>query len=249
MTDKKEIIQKALELKEKGEYEQSLKVIREGLHHFSDSQDLKTLLIKVLFEYAGMLMDDWVVDYEKSLECYQEIAEMDPKNYRALYNMGISLFSLGKHDEALIRFDEALKVKPDYKYCYYNIGLVYEEKGLLQKAYNAYKRALELDSNFSYAKEAKRSVETRIKNTSNEEGGSACNRDEPLEQLKSLMRVSKRINIIDLQHILGMSRQQLLKVLIVWAENYGFEIDGDYLVINKQNLPQFFEHLDLDELL
>ncbi len=246
MASADETIEEALALKDKGEYEKSINLIKNLLDKNKNSQKIKAVLIKLLFDYAGWLMDDWVIDYPKTCKCYQEIIDLEPENYRAIYNLGIALFSLGKHDEALIKFKEVLKLNPEYKFCYYNIGLVYEDKGLLEKALKAYKRALEIDANFLYAKDAKKIVEKKLDDTSRIEGQTSENII--LEQLKSLFRVSKKINITDIQDILSIERNELMKFIVDWAENYEFEIDGEYLVLNKKTLPQFLKNLNLNDI-
>ncbi|MBD3351471.1 MAG: tetratricopeptide repeat protein [Candidatus Lokiarchaeota archaeon] len=246
MSDQKELIQEVLDLKKKGEYEHALQLLRNGLELHAQSEQIKALLIKLLFEYAGFLEDDWIVDYEETLRCYQEIAELDPSSYRALYNCGISLFSLGNYDAALLQFNEALKLKPNYKYCYYNIGLVYEELNKLKKAQRAYKRALEIDRSFGYAKEALKAIEIKLEAIPDTESPPSSNI--MLEKLKSLLRVSKKVKLEDLQTILGLERAALLNVVIEWAETYGFEIDGEYLLIQKKSLPKFFKNLNLEDI-
>ena len=246
MAEANEIIEKALSLKDKGEYEKSIELIQNLFDKNKNSEKIKVLLIKLLFDYAGWLMDNWVIDYTKTRKCYQEIIDLEPENYRAIYNLGISLFSLGKKDEALIKFKEALKFNPEYKFCYYNIGLVYEDKGLLERAYYAYKRALEIDPNFLYAKEAKKIVEDKINDRSRKKGQDS--EKTTLDQLKSLFRVSKKINITDIQNILNLKRAEIMPLIIEWAEEYEFEIDGDYLILNKKTLQEFLENISLNKI-
>jgi len=246
MAEANEIIEKALSLKDKGEYEKSIELIQNLFDKNKNSEKIKVLLIKLLFDYAGWLMDNWVIDYTKTRKCYQEIIDLEPENYRAIYNLGISLFSLGKKDEALIKFKEALKFNPEYKFCYYNIGLVYEDKGLLERAYYAYKRALEIDPNFLYAKEAKKIVEDKINDRSRKKGQDS--EKTTLDQLKSLFRVSKKINITDIQNILNLKRAEIMPLIIEWAEEYESEIDGDYLILNKKTLQELLENISLNKI-
>jgi tetratricopeptide (TPR) repeat protein len=41
----------------------------------------------------------------------------------ALTNKGVSLDSLGRHEEAIVQFDKALRVNPDYANTCYNRAL------------------------------------------------------------------------------------------------------------------------------
>ncbi len=247
MSDTKSTIEKAKALREEEKYEASLKLLRElyeenkGSKGGKDKELIRKVLVKVLFDYGHHLTDEWVLEYEKARDIFKEIIKIDPQDYRAHYNLGISLFYMRKYEEALINFNNALKIKPDYKFCHYNIGLVYEEMNLFRKALKAYTRALHIDPNFSYAKQSKRKIERAIETKSLPPSPKMDT--EKVKQLKSLIRISRRINIDDIQDILELNRNILLPMIIDWAEDYGFELDGDYLVLNKESVPEFITDL------
>lgn len=248
MNDTNSTIQEAKALKDEGKYEESLKILREQYtknkkdKREDKTEDIKEALIETLFEYGHHLTDEWVLEYDKAKDIFNEIIELEPENYRAHYNLGISLFYMRLYEEALSSFNEALRIKPDYKFCHYNIGLAYEEMNLFNKALKAYKRALKIDPDFAYARQGKRDIERAI-----ETGSLPCSpekENEAIEQLKSLMRVSKRVRITDIQDILEKNRKELLPMLVDWAEDYGLEIDGDYLILNKDCLSDFLNDID-----
>ena len=93
---------------------------------------------------------------------FKKILEIEPDNYRAIYNLGISYFNIGKIDKAMKAYNDAIKIKPDYKHCYYNIGLIHEVMNDFQKALKFYKKALEIDPKFIYALQAKKIVEQKL---------------------------------------------------------------------------------------
>ncbi len=41
-----------------------------------------------------------------------------------------------------------------------------------------------------------------------------------------------------------MNKETLLSIIINWGKKNYCEIDGDYLIINKKSLNQFFEDLN-----
>ncbi len=47
----------------------------------------------------------------------------------------------------------------------------------------------------------------------------------------------------DIQDILEQERKTPLPMLIEWAEDYGFELDGGYLILNKESRPEFLGDL------
>lgn len=248
MTNKINSIKKAKELKNEGKYEESLKMLRrlykDGISEKDQEEvkELKDILIEVLFEYGHYLTDDWVLEYDKARDIFKEITDLAPQNYRAFYNLGICLFYMQKYEEALIYFNKALKIKPDYKFCHYNVGLLYEDTNQFKKALKAYTRALKIDPDFSYAKQAKRKIERAIETDSLPTSPDTV--DDKIQQLKSLLRVSKKVNINDIGDILDLQRKTLLPMIVEWAEDYGFEVDGDYLILNDESLSEFLNDLD-----
>ena len=62
-----------------------------------------------------------------------------------------------------------------------------------------------------------------------------------IERLKALLSVSKRIKVDMIQELLKLNKETLIKVLIEWGQKYNFELDGDYLNINKELLPKLIK--------
>lgn len=73
-------------------------------------------------------------------EAVQE-AENTPKY---LTSLGIQALKLGQYDQAIERFNQALKKDKKYFYAHINVALAYQQKQLLDKAKNAYNEALRL---------------------------------------------------------------------------------------------------------
>jgi tetratricopeptide (TPR) repeat protein len=102
------------------------------------------------------------MEHEKAEACFKRIIELDPNNYRAYYNLGITCYNLGNMDLALKMCENALNLKPDYEHCYYNIGLIYEAKNDLNKALEYYERALQLEPKFTYSLQARDMVRKEL---------------------------------------------------------------------------------------
>jgi hypothetical protein len=66
---------------------------------------------------------------------------------------------------------------------------------------------------------------------------------EKLNRLKSLIRVSSKIKIDDIQQILDTERGTVLDLIVDWAEEYGFLVEGEFLVFNEKNKAHFLENL------
>lgn len=71
---------------------------------------------------------------------------------QALMNQGLALRRLRRYQEALVDYDRALALKPDYALAWNNRGVVLLDLGRNAEAEAAFNRALELDPNNSLAR-------------------------------------------------------------------------------------------------
>jgi tetratricopeptide (TPR) repeat protein len=92
--------------------------------------------------------------YEEAIdECYIAI-ELDPDFGNPYNDIGSYLISLGQYDDAIPWLEKAIHA-PDYDprhYPYVNLGKVYEIKGEWIKALEYYKKSLEIEPAYEYAK-------------------------------------------------------------------------------------------------
>lgn len=245
-------LEKAKELKEKGKYEESLQLLENLLNQHRDNVSIKKALIETLFSYGGYLNDEMVLEYEKAKISFERIIEIEPNNYRAMYNLGIAHFNLEENEKALNLFKKALIYNPDYEYCYYNIGLIHESEKHFEEALECYEKALSIDENFVYAVQAKKSVRDvldfikreQAKVVEDKSKGNKREKDIDFKKLKSLLNVSRKVRIDMIRMILGLSENEILTLVIEWCKNYGFEIDGDFLLINKESLPLLIKEIE-----
>lgn len=246
MTDDKDILEKAKRLVDNEDFEEGIDIL-EDLFKKSPELEIKKNFIDALFAYGGFLNDYYVLEYEKAIKIFKRIIEIDSHNYRAHYNLGIAYFNLGLFEEALNACEIAISIKPDYKHCHYNIGLIYEEKENLEKAIEAHQKALKIDPDFVYAKQALMATRQKLDNlnktkTEPKENASV------IERLIALLSVSKRIKVDMIQELLKLNKETLIKVLIEWGQKYNFELDGEYLNINKELLPKLIDDLNRNGL-
>lgn len=162
MTNSKEIIEEAKKLEKTYKFKDAIILLEDLFQKEPDSKEVKKALLDMLLSYGGYLNDEFSADYEMAIICFEKMIELEPKSYRALYNLGITYYNLGDREKALDSYKEALKINPDYKYCYYNIGYLYENLGELEKAMNFYEKALKIDPGFLYALNARESVRKQI---------------------------------------------------------------------------------------
>lgn len=54
-------------------------------------------------------------------------------------------FKQGRYKEAIEELQKIIELRPDYSYAYYNLGIAYQNLDQIDKAYENFKKALELD--------------------------------------------------------------------------------------------------------
>jgi tetratricopeptide (TPR) repeat protein len=68
-----------------------------------------------------------------------------------VFNEGVAASAAGNYDEAIAKFNEALKTNPQCADCYYNIGVAHAGKKDFPSAEEAYKKAIEQKADYADA--------------------------------------------------------------------------------------------------
>ena len=68
---------------------------------------------------------------------YEHSLAVDPKNYKASYNLANLYLANGKPNMAIEKYKAALKINNEFAYAYYNLGCAYIKIGEYRKAKNA----------------------------------------------------------------------------------------------------------------
>lgn len=85
-------------------------------------------------------------EFEKAVQTYKLILDIDKNDYEALFLMGSILEDSGRRNEAIEKFKKALSVKPDYSDALNSLGYVYAEEGKnLKEAKALIEKALSAD--------------------------------------------------------------------------------------------------------
>jgi len=71
----------------------------------------------------------------------------DRSDARRQVEFGIEVAGHGLWNEAIYRWERAVKIDPTYAQAYNNLGVAYEQAGDMDKAAGAYKKALALEPN------------------------------------------------------------------------------------------------------
>jgi len=88
-------------------------------------------------------------DYRSERALWQKTADAFPGNAVAQYNLAIMLARAGRPDEAIARYREALRLKPDYFEARNNLGEALAGAGRWTEAIDQYREALRLDPGYA----------------------------------------------------------------------------------------------------
>ncbi len=83
--------------------------------------------------------------YEKAIENYNKVIELEPSNIKAYYNKGLAHQKLGLQDKAIKDFTKIIQLKSDYIQAYFERGNIYFDKGLNKEAIEDYSKTLEIN--------------------------------------------------------------------------------------------------------
>lgn len=81
-------------------------------------------------------------DYRTHLSIYSDTVAKRPDNPRAHYNLGVALDLLGKLDEAIAHYVEAVRLRANYAEAHSNLGLALYKKGRLNEAVEHFSEAI-----------------------------------------------------------------------------------------------------------
>lgn len=121
----------------KGEYQQALEYYNKALH--LDNSDA------IIFNNLGTLHFSIFDESKKeknlaqSIEYFKKAIELDPNLASAYNGLGGSYKLIGMIDSAIVLWEKALKLNPNYDFPLYNLGIAYLEKGNKTRAIKYFK--------------------------------------------------------------------------------------------------------------
>lgn len=83
--------------------------------------------------------------YNDALAEYKKAIDLDDKNYRAYYDLGLAYREVKKYDLAISTFQKALEIAPKSFEAHYDLGVVYQQTGKLDQALQEFQLAYKLN--------------------------------------------------------------------------------------------------------
>ncbi len=81
-----------------------------------------------------------------------KILEINPDFVDAYINLGAVCSLLGRRDDAIAFYSDALRINPQLPGTHYTLGLAYFEKGMIDDAIREYETALEINPDLLVAR-------------------------------------------------------------------------------------------------
>jgi len=78
--------------------------------------------------YAQALQRQREGKLEEAKILYKKVIKIDPRNIQALNNLGVIYMTKKAHKWAIIRFNDAIKIKHDYSDAHYNLACLYAQE-------------------------------------------------------------------------------------------------------------------------
>ena len=103
--------------------------------------------------------------YSKAYGQFNKALEMDPDNLKAQFGKANSLKEQGKIDEAILEYEKAVSLNDKDSRAYGQLGLIYEQKNELEKAFEYFKQYLARapqDQDFEVVSQKVKDLEARI---------------------------------------------------------------------------------------
>ena len=120
--------------------------------HFTKFQSIMLILLTLIVTAGGWFLAGkyyfWqTLDMKRvdaQLTYYQQQVKAQPNNVQNIINLGYTYYLLGKNDQAVAQFNQALAIDKKSFDAYYNLGLVFNDSNRLDDALEMFQKAVEL---------------------------------------------------------------------------------------------------------
>ncbi len=82
---------------------------------------------------------------------FSHALDVTQNNYIAHNNLGVAYYKLGRYQEAIEAYKQAIRIKPDYADAHYNLGVACDKLSRWQDEIEAYKQAIKIKPNYAKA--------------------------------------------------------------------------------------------------
>ena len=125
--------------------------VHSGLIRSGTARVLGLCLLAVIGVPWGMLTVARNQCYRSVIDLWQDTLSKAPNNPFAHNNLGVSLAGLGQVDAAVVHFQRAFEIQPDYAEAHINLGNTLAGLGQIEGAIAQYQEAIHIQPNYALA--------------------------------------------------------------------------------------------------
>lgn len=156
-------------------------------------------------------------DWKKAEQNYRKALEINPKNARAMFNLGDTYLSQQNDKDALDWYTKATKTETDKKVkamAYHNIGYIHHKQKKYDEAIEAYKQALRLNPNdddtrynLTLAQKQKKQQDNQKQPQNQQQPPPEQKKDEKDKQNQQQQQKQEQMPQDNIDQLLNMARQ------------------------------------------
>lgn len=124
--------------------ERAMRVMRSGVARFESDKALR-------LSYARMLIQ--TEEFEQAQEQFQILVEQDPQDWETLYSIALLDTQLENFDRAIAAYTKLIGINQHADESQYNLGLIYQEQGKLEKSIEHFRQVRIGTNNFLSAQQ------------------------------------------------------------------------------------------------
>jgi tetratricopeptide (TPR) repeat protein len=98
--------------------------------------------------------------YDQALDQYKKLTRERKGEPKYVFATGYCYFYMDRYDQAVKWFDKVLTLDPNHAQAQFALAATYEKQGDVERARNAWRRYLQIDSGSEWAVEARRRLES-----------------------------------------------------------------------------------------
>ncbi len=149
-----EFFQQAYRYQMDGELEEAVRLYRESIRHYPTAE--AHTFLGWTFSFQGR--------YDEAIEECKRAIAVDPDFGNPYNDIGAYLINLGRLDEAIPWLEQAIQAGryEAYHYPHCNLGRIYQTKGMLKKAVEEFEKALAIEPNYTFAREAIEAIRQQL---------------------------------------------------------------------------------------
>jgi len=119
-------------------FNEALKIISSVSHKFPNDPIILKMFASIYFNSS---------DWEKAISYYKRILIFEKDKFKIQLNIGVALFNLGKINNSIKVFKDAIKSNPNFDLAYDNLGISYLEIAKFNEAIENFSIALKINKN------------------------------------------------------------------------------------------------------